>query len=368
MFEYHPENKGTPYEVLLSQLGTYRQEGRSQLAIPPPAVGQQQYGPLGSDSYLLWHEAPARVSPEGLPLPVPTASLRQPATLRGLHLPTGQVVGPISGLDNPLLAGTILVGTDSETRQLLAYDLTSGTRYPLSPTGGATARAAYGRTVAWAVPDPSRSGTSRILMQTLGGSPPQRVITRTGEITALALSADHLAWMERPMAGIYSNYSVYNLDRATGAIRTVGSLVPPFNPYYVTVPSVSLVGQLLYWTGGKIQETNLRTGTTRQVGEDKADNIFARPDVLLWLQPDPYRLWGQRLPDGAPCLLANGVAPGHGALAGSWLVYDRAQAVGLVTVRLDDLFRVDPPGIPVPPPTYPATDIPLTVGPTATPR
>src|SRR5689334_8700977 len=48
VFENHPENKGTPYEVLLTQLGTYQLNGRypngsnpAAAAQPPPGSGGQ---------------------------------------------------------------------------------------------------------------------------------------------------------------------------------------------------------------------------------------------------------------------------------------------------------------------------------------
>ena len=368
VFEYHPEHKGTPYEVLLTQLGTYRYRARYQVAIPPPATGLRQYGPLGSDDYLLWHETPARLSPGGLPLPLPTTeSGGQPVTLRGLHLPTGRAVGPIPSLDNLLLAGTILVGTDRRTRQLLALDLTTGTRYPLSPTGGATAHAADGRTVAWVEPDPGHSGTNRILMQTLGGPRAQPVITSTGDILAMALSTDYLAWID-------AGSTLRSLDRATGAVRTVSTV----DKYYTAAPIVSLVGPVLY-CNLLAQDTNLRTGATGQVSPGSGyESIFARPDVVLWMFPHDF--WGQRLPAGAPRRLLHtgyNVLRGKVALAGSWLVYEGATdyegPTGWVTVRLDDLFRTDPlptgtPGAPptLPPPTL--SPFPPGTPPTAPPR
>jgi hypothetical protein len=47
VFENHPENKGTPYEVLLTQLGKYQLDGRypngsNPAAAPQPAPGSGQ--------------------------------------------------------------------------------------------------------------------------------------------------------------------------------------------------------------------------------------------------------------------------------------------------------------------------------------
>ena len=46
VFENHPENKGTPYEVLLTQLGTYQLNGRyPTAAIPPPPRSRHRATP-----------------------------------------------------------------------------------------------------------------------------------------------------------------------------------------------------------------------------------------------------------------------------------------------------------------------------------
>src|SRR5439155_191519 len=61
LFELHPENEGTPYEVLLSQLGTFKLKERNAVqqqtpVVPPPGSGYEQFGPRGSDRYLVWSE------------------------------------------------------------------------------------------------------------------------------------------------------------------------------------------------------------------------------------------------------------------------------------------------------------------------
>src|SRR5204863_7876013 len=59
VFEYHPENKGTPYEVLLSQLGTFR--FRAQYIYPSPTVSilpeRIRLGLDASADYVVWDEA-----------------------------------------------------------------------------------------------------------------------------------------------------------------------------------------------------------------------------------------------------------------------------------------------------------------------
>src|SRR6476469_1505906 len=57
VFELHPEYAGTPFEVLLSQLGTFRYRARyGTLPLPGPGQGRLQSAPVGSDRYLLWQE------------------------------------------------------------------------------------------------------------------------------------------------------------------------------------------------------------------------------------------------------------------------------------------------------------------------
>ncbi|MEA2576110.1 MAG: hypothetical protein QOH93_3408, partial [Chloroflexia bacterium] len=59
VFEHHPENAGTRYEVLLSQLGTFH--FRDRYLDPAPfrtiPINRQQRNPMLSAQYLVWNEA-----------------------------------------------------------------------------------------------------------------------------------------------------------------------------------------------------------------------------------------------------------------------------------------------------------------------
>jgi hypothetical protein len=59
VFEYHPENAGTPHEVLLSHLGKFRLRQMYVDAppiVPPHRPDAAQYGQQVSDNYLVWAE------------------------------------------------------------------------------------------------------------------------------------------------------------------------------------------------------------------------------------------------------------------------------------------------------------------------
>src|SRR5207249_2406473 len=91
VFEYHPEYKGTPYEVLLSLLGTLAYKGdkdgseaESSLTLPPLDSNKNRDLPVGSDRYLLWTEVTLCSRPgQGSPCTVGSSDIM------GMDLKTG---------------------------------------------------------------------------------------------------------------------------------------------------------------------------------------------------------------------------------------------------------------------------------------
>ena len=152
VFEYHPEHAGTPYEVLLSQLGTARYQGQGAgLAIPPPLPGGRESEPVASADYLAWLDYPGGG-------PVRTG-------IRALDLHTGHVItvaDPVHIAQRPALDGHLIVWEDVDEHgntTIQGMDLASGTHFvvadgPASNQGFATPSgrnwpSVSGRTVAW---------------------------------------------------------------------------------------------------------------------------------------------------------------------------------------------------------------------------
>ncbi|HUS13611.1 MAG TPA: hypothetical protein VM536_01155, partial [Chloroflexia bacterium] len=152
VFEHHPEHAGTPFEVLLSQLGTFRQRARLQgFALPAPGPGRTQYGPLASDTYLVWTERN---------LPPNAGAGRDSADIRALDLRTNrlQFVADTPGPnDATSLGGSLLIWMHGGPgcppaceRNLVARDLATGATYQVA--GGPGQRRNFtggGRHVAW---------------------------------------------------------------------------------------------------------------------------------------------------------------------------------------------------------------------------
>jgi hypothetical protein len=63
VFENHPENKGTPYEVLLTQLGKYQLDGRYPNGSNPAAAAQPPPGSSGQPTAAPTVAAPAPTAP-----------------------------------------------------------------------------------------------------------------------------------------------------------------------------------------------------------------------------------------------------------------------------------------------------------------
>ncbi|HMA36320.1 MAG TPA: hypothetical protein VKY74_17820 [Chloroflexia bacterium] len=373
VFELHPENAGTPYEVLLSQLGTFRYRARyTQLAIPPPAPGRGQGAPVASDSYLVW--------PEANTLPAPTRN----SHIRALDLQTNQPLTVTEGAGeqtNPVIAGSIVFWEEGQPDclgchvQIHGKDLATGADLDVLPaTADRRMPAVGGGHLAWVEDQHS------LVLRALPGEV-------TNELAALqpgqafgrpVMSDEAIVWSEgdpnRPpqLGGPIGTLRAY--DFKIGKMVTLGQQQPWPQPVAVSDHRV------LWSTANQTLLTDLETGQSTLLPAGVQVGAF-RGDTIVWASgSSDLDIWGLKLTDLQPALLV--VAPGdqeHPAIAGNWLVWQTADgfqdALGrLASMPLVQAFANAPGNtLPTPVPTAPLPSLtplpptPLPVSPTAGP-
>ena len=361
VFERHPENAGTPYEVLLSQLGTFRYRARYQsLAIPPPASGYSQFLPQGSDRYLVWSEA------------VPGAAV--PAiTIRALDIQTGRpltVTEAPGDQESPVVSGALAVWSDRgshcppdcATADIRGKDLSTGATFPVAVTPNYEGNPAIaGRTVAYM---DMTADALRVVSRDLD-SPDVREWDRIPLQNGMgfgpgfappALSDSYVVWAREGVSNPATrgrSVSLQVADRQTGAVRTVAE----YSERESDSAQYSIEGTRLIWTPGNfgVQMVDLRGGapvTLYDAGPAAAPLLHG--DVVLWRGQGG--VYGLRGADRHAALLVPGGPEISFTVAGDWLVYSNGPA--LASVKLAAAF-IAPPG-PPPIPTGAA-------GPTSTP-
>jgi hypothetical protein len=304
VFEYHPEHAGTPYEVLLSQLGTF--DYRDKYQPPREALrarpGYRQSSPVASPDYLVWSESR-------------DPHLADTADLFARDLHSGQV---ITVTDAPgdqydaAVSGALVVwdsGRCCGVRDVLGKDLATGRNFAVA-TGPAdqVLPAIYGRSVAWLEVDASGA---RVMLRDLDGGAPTTVTTLPSGFTFFgrpALNDDYLVWSEEPP---YSKTEIpitpiRALDRRTGQIHVVASAHPA--NYGRPYPDYALAGHRLVWATGPLELTNLDTGTTEQIWDGISFNPVIAGDAVVWSAPlgDGFGIWGLRLGEGVARILVGG--------------------------------------------------------------
>ncbi len=195
VFEYHPEYAGTPYAVLLAQLGTTRYHDRYRTVLVPPLPGHEQFAPRGSAHYLVWAERGPGV----------------PTALRARDLATGQVqevAAHIQDQNAVALDGSIVVWLDytncppgaCRSNAILGKDLATGQTYTVAhgsdySSDYRSTPAIAGTTVVW-------SETDLILTAdlTTGAVTPLPHAPNT-RISTLLISKEYIVWVEIGVGG-----------------------------------------------------------------------------------------------------------------------------------------------------------------------
>jgi hypothetical protein len=350
VFELHPENAGTQYEVLLSQLGTFRYKAKyDSLKIPAPIQGRQG-GPQGSDSYLIWVESAH-----------PTLGTTD---IMGLDLKTNQVVTVTKAPGDqlmPRISGSVAVWVDNGHScptcdyDVLGKDLATGSEFAIA-TGpnDQLFPAVAGRKVAWVE---GGGDALRLLMKDLDSGetyvaesfPLQNGMGYGPTFGGTALSDEYLAWVEyAPYSK--SNGQLFEFKAMNLKTRETRSIFKQQMGNGGPAGEISLSGHFLVYSTPELQVIDLSTGETRTIFKNPASRAVISGDTVVWLAQS--RIWGIKLsePGSAARRLLNdelreedyGVSL---AIAGDWLVWSNAtgpKAGTLSAQRLSELLAVAP--------------------------
>jgi hypothetical protein len=338
VFELHPEYAGTPYEVLLSQLGTFH--FRDVYLDPPPIrplpINRVQRNPMLSTQYLVWNEATRH--PGGYD-PVPGSGETWAMDLKtrkqfsvSNDAPGDQWVQAISG--------STIVWTDNSHSSSIyefdikAKDLATGATYTVaSGPADQVQPVINGGTVAWVE---SQGSTQRLLSKALTSNEVTEIAaTRmdTGmTIRDPRISEEYLVWGE-----IFNTDAFYPprdsflkaLNRKTGEVKTITTFLAGHKVGYP--PQYSLAGHRLVVTPlGRIDDKttiiDLDTGQSAPVRTEGFSNspvllsAALSGDTLVWA--DGYEVWGVNLNEGkaVPLVAARGDQESP-AIAGEWLAW-----------------------------------------------
>ncbi|HET6312264.1 MAG TPA: hypothetical protein VFH60_00390, partial [Chloroflexia bacterium] len=338
VFESHPENAGTPYEVLLSQLGTFH--FRDMYLYPPPVrplpLNRVQRNPMLSTEYLVWNEA---TRPPGGHDPVSGTG-----EIWAMDLKTGKQFSVSNDAPGDqwvqAISGSTIVWTDnSHTSSIyefdvMAKDLATGATYTVA--SGPTDQVQpviNGDVVAWVE---SAGNTQRLLVKELTddriiGIASARLDTGM-TIQNPKLSEDYLVWGEIFNTGAFyppKESYLKALNRKTGAAKVVATFRTGDRVGYP--PQYSLADHRLVVTpfSGLDAKTTIYDQDTGQSAPIKTEGFPDSPallstaisgDTLVWAGGP--EIWGVNLNDGkaVPLVAARGDQE-LPAVAGDWLAW-----------------------------------------------
>jgi hypothetical protein len=354
VFEYHPENAGTPYEVLLSLLGSYAYEHRhgarnQALALPAPRPGFRQWDPHGSGSYLTWTEMSYDVPGEDdvLALNLATAQVSmvtdKPARQDGQDLSGSLVLWKDQGLCPTACGKSDIYATDLASGQL--YEIAG----PVGSEYNGEARIA-GHAVVWLAY--ANSNPSVLLRDldtgaTITVARPELAPSGGLSITHVAVSEDYVVWdgalLSTRVVGD-QRYQVRAYNRLTEEVRTVAS--GPLASYELA-PDLALSGDRLVWADTRTHAADLNTGTTWTLPLQDGDSPMLRGNLLIWHWQ--HAILAAHLGDSlAAAVVIGDLTTDYGAptLAGDWVVWETEigpNAGHLGTRPLSNVFNLPPP-------------------------
>ncbi len=356
VFEYHSEHVGTPYVVLLAQLGRYVYEAKQRpLVIPPPLDGRaNQFNPVGSDKYLVWGEI-VQLWPN--PPPAPRY------TVVALNLYTRQAMTVTNAIGSLALSDSLLVWSDRQPGcatcdlDLFAKDLLTGESYTVATgPGSQVSPSVLGHIVSWLDVD---TQSTQIMLKDLDTGVTQ-VLTRTqGFIpyfNAPLLSADYIAWADvsASLGTNRSDYDVRVYNRHTAVIQTVAHGINTTIPYL----QIALTDHYLAWSDNSVHLLDLQTGRMDRLYHKFASGLSGYGDLLFWTVGTSNGQIPAFVITQLKDRTARWLVPGSddnwrptSVVAGGWLVgYEENR---LSARRLDDLRAATQPLPPVPSPNPP---------------
>jgi photosystem II stability/assembly factor-like uncharacterized protein len=328
VFEYHPENRGTAYEVLLSQLGTFRfrQQYFDVAPVRPVSMRRTQSSPRLSTDYLVWNE---KTTPPGL-LPVSGSG-----DIAGFDLRNNRItdVSRNQAGDQVLadISGSLVVWSDNvhsnfgSERDILVRDLVTGDAQIVA-TGPADQYQAdiSGRTVVWRE---VLSGTERLMTRDLDGGAPTEITSTVGltntSIIDPRISNDYIVWTASvqigPKPGSGESF-IYAYNRQSRSVRTIIRTAGSFafaGPGYALADR-RLVVPVTFNQGPNSQPvmadldtgrlTPINTGAPMGIYEMSSPSLSG--DYLVWSASSSLAastdIWGMNLREGKPQLLVTG--------------------------------------------------------------
>ncbi|HEX9990348.1 MAG TPA: hypothetical protein VGE45_17960 [Chloroflexia bacterium] len=330
VFELHPENRGTPYEVLLSQLGTFKYQARyvtqAQVpSVPRPAAGRRQFNIRGSDRYLVWGEA---------------ATTLDTYDIKALDLKTNTVLTVSDAPDyqgNQQISDSIVVWEDNRhscatcDHDIRGKDLATGSEFQIAtgPEDQSTPTVA-GRSVAWVE---GIGSTSKLLLKDLDGGKVTEVVSGArpaGTLSQPAISEQYVVWALLGKEDQNTHSYVAQLqayERATGITKNVAQFSLP-----ASVPvSISVSGQRVVWNEGGVRAADLKSGETSTLYSGVAFAPLIKGAVVLWTvtplaNPGAggFDIYGVNLDDKDRKVVqpvTGGTSTGDVAIAGDWLAW-----------------------------------------------
>jgi hypothetical protein len=330
VFELHPENQGTPYEVLLSQLGTFKYKARyntqtQEPNMPAPAAGRRQFNPQGSDRYLVWSEA---------------ATTLDTYDIKALDLKTNTAIVVAEAPNyqgNQQISGSLVIWEDNRhscatcEQDILGKDLATGSEFSVA-AGPADQRspAIAGRSVVWVE---STDTASMLLLKDLDSGQVVEVTSAARPANTLlqpAISEQYVVWaLVGPQDQTTRSYptQVQAYDRLTGGTKTVAQFNQPAS---VTL-KLSISGQRVVWNEDGIRISDLKSGQTSTLYNGIAFAPVLRGPVVLWIVSPVtppgtpgFDIYGVNLEDRdrkVIQLIAGGSSTGEVTIAGDWLVW-----------------------------------------------
>jgi len=399
VFELHPENKGTPYEVLLSQLGTLR--FRDRYIYPDPAISilpeRIRLGFDASESYIVWEEATYNNG-------IATGS----SDIFGWDLKANKPVDVTTNEPNdqsiPSISSSIMVyqsqvySTHIGLDYVRGKDLATGATYEVS-NGPAPARSPKiaGKSVVWMEFDDK---VQRLLTKDLDQATPLRITeipnANDSHVSLIdpAISDEYILWTEYaywdPRYGDPPRTSyIKAYNRKTGEIKNVAEYVG--NSSGCNLIEYAIDGHRVVLSGDEPRFLVLSTGQaislnlSRSGGWGPLSSPDLKGDYVVWsgsrnaagpsAEQEGADLWGIDLKAGSnPVAVPLVIGPGNQVtpkIAGDKLVWLNStdpseQGIGIMSLsaafatasdRQKELDRILPQ-FPTPGPQYSSTPAP----------
>ncbi|HST04084.1 MAG TPA: hypothetical protein VLQ48_05040 [Chloroflexia bacterium] len=368
LFELHPQNHGTPYEVLLVPLGAYRYHamyGALSIPAPIPPVALQT-GLRGSQAYLLWVDA--KLGPPDWPPDIfPSV---EPTTNWIFNLYTGEAftatldsdLYSYLGKDGPYVVWEGACRTSLDCgKDVYGRNLSTGETFPLDlQPGNRRSPVVAGDTAAY-IEDSyaNNQNQERLVLKNLMLGDTKVIVSQTQNISGfpainmLQITTEYVVWTESNyIQNGLTIYDLYAYNQKTGQTRHIaqrsGRDLSDILPAGI---EVALSGHYLAWTDPALHLVNLESGEAKIIFGQGAYFPVMRGNSLVWNAYDTgtgtnstgIQIWGAKVSNPNAIFIADqGNYDWGPIIAGDWLVWPaKRQTSG---ISLHEAFAVSEPG------------------------